>query len=747
MKGKWGRTYTIWLTVFCMAVSMFQPAITVQAENTDSEEMNRTMPVLKGKKALAYVDFDSANGVSSGKDWTYGYDLTDAGEGNDSLTLEEVKTLSTTYSIVFRAKLDIVTTRDRAILSFSPDDLTKTDWKNALSVGIVGANYTSQSGYEDDQRKYMYYEIRQTTVDEEGEETTNELITGGNAYQVTRAADTSGDGEWHTIALVQTGTGFNYYVDGKLLDFVPTVALSGTIGALYTDATTFSARIGRFHYANGGLVKGSFDWFAFYGSALSKQQVLELSNPYDYKAARYDNVQSYRASGGYTYPEKKGYVFAGWYKDEACTEVLNEEAANSAASAWAKFVPEEVLGTKAQISNEYTNTTTQAKCRSIRFVTSVDSLQYAEVGFDISYTLNGRGINVRGASDQVYTKLYAIGAGSGTPLKYTPQDAFCEASGYFKAWTIHNIPGTDYGVEIVATPYWITEDGTTVTGAWAEKTIQMGLLAAELKSSDTLVSSNYNAIMSDIKQPFDSFDTTNWNYTPQGGYTDGKYYYQAFLQSPKEAEKDECLEANNKVCIAKYDMTGVLLQKVFIEEPSLNHANDITYNSRLGCFVICHAKPNRTSISYLDPVTLEVTDTFTIDYEIFSIDYNAAKDEYVVGIAYGQTFRILNSDFYAVSPAFTPTSKTNGYITQGVTCDENFVYFVLFKQNVIVVYDWQGSFVTLIDLESQIPSTGLFTETENISVVGNKIYVGCGKYKLLASNTFYVYELSGFVAK
>jgi hypothetical protein len=44
---------------------------------------------------------------------------------------------------------------------------------------------------------------------------------------------------------------------------------------------------------------------------------------------------------------------------------------------------------------------------------------------------------------------------------------------------------------------------------------------------------------------------------------------------------------------------------------------------------------------------------------------------------------------------------------------------VLYKQNVITVYDWEGNFVTIIEL-----NVGSI-EPENISVVNGEIFVTC----------------------
>ena len=217
---------------------------------------------------------------------------------------------------------------------------------------------------------------------------------------------------------------------------------------------------------------------------------------------------------------------------------------------------------------------------------------------------------------------------------------------------------------------------------------------------------------------------------PQGGYTDGKYYYQAFIVKDTASN-----EANNKVTLVKWDMeTGTAVQEV--TNYVLNHCNDIAYNPKTNRFIVSHNNPNRTKISILDPVTLEILETKTIEYKIYSIDYNETRNEYVVGVSGGQTFRILDENFRSIRGAYQPTRRTTGYTTQGVTCDENFIYFVLHNQNVITVYDWYGHFVTLIKL-----SVGSI-EPENIGIVNEVIYISCGS----ASGKAKVFRVDDLVA-
>ena len=85
----------------------------------------------------------------------------------------------------------------------------------------------------------------------------------------------------------------------------------------------------------------------------------------------------------------------------------------------------------------------------------------------------------------------------------------------------------------------------------------------------------------------------------------------------------------------------------------------------------------------------------------------------------GQSFTILDGELNRISgmKAAKPTARTTGYTTQGVTADENYVYFVLYNQNVITVYDWDFNFVTLIEID-----VGK-VEPENLSIVGNDLYV------------------------
>lgn len=241
-----------------------------------------------------------------------------------------------------------------------------------------------------------------------------------------------------------------------------------------------------------------------------------------------------------------------------------------------------------------------------------------------------------------------------------------------------------------------------------------------MHASDTLVVSSMEEVF--------SYNMPEGASSGQGGCTDGKYYYQAFI----ELTGDD--ELTNKCTIQKIDMeTGEVIKT---SEPiQTNHSNDITYNSKLGCLVVVHNKPCYNCVTYIDPDTLEHIETVPTDYFYVSMDYNASKDKYVAGMAFSQNFRILDSDFNAVTDVLKASSKTKSSTMQGMSSDDEFIYFGLFNPNVISVYDWEGNFVTLI--KTDVPN-----EPENISVIDGEIYItSCRNGR----GTVTVYKLSGFV--
>ncbi len=238
---------------------------------------------------------------------------------------------------------------------------------------------------------------------------------------------------------------------------------------------------------------------------------------------------------------------------------------------------------------------------------------------------------------------------------------------------------------------------------------------AELFASSDTLSANVEHILS-LPSPEAYFNEK------QGGCSDGRYYYQTFMHRDRASneEKNECRIA--KVDIHSGDI--VALSEVF---HTLNHSNDIVYNKNRDLLVVCHNNPHCKRISLVDPHTLTLVQSIDISENIYSIDYNPARDIYVVGRSGGQTLMFLDSEFRPIDGVVHPaTERTRGYTTQGICSDESFVYCVLFDgkrfrrpefQNVITVYDWNGNFVGIIEFDAGM------TEPENLSFIDGELYV------------------------
>lgn len=179
----------------------------------------------------------------------------------------------------------------------------------------------------------------------------------------------------------------------------------------------------------------------------------------------YLDVSKYRSGTTYKAPTESGKVFAGWYTDTKFTTPLGKDV--TTGKAYAKFVPANVLGVKAQISTE---TTKDSPSTDLRFLTSVNDLNYAKIGFKIH--ANGKTVVV--GNNTVY-KTLTVRLGEGVLYKKTPPQVFDSTSTYFKAYVLGNVPNNMFDTEIEVTPYWITLDGTTVYGETAIKRVRDGI--------------------------------------------------------------------------------------------------------------------------------------------------------------------------------------------------------------------------------------------------------------------------------
>ena len=198
----------------------------------------------------------------------------------------------------------------------------------------------------------------------------------------------------------------------------------------------------------------------------------------------YKDISGFRNTDGDKHtapPAKERYVFAGWYSAQTCagSEALSDadivkRIADGDTSAYAKFVSADILSVKAQLKAD-TDSTTEST--TLRFVTTVDCLDYMEVGFTL--VLNGETYEAN--TEKVYRYLYYVGNTSGASMKCTPQE-FHAAAKYFMACNLNKIPADYFKLGTVATPYWVTCDGTRVNSSSETKTVEEGMpLVCETK--------------------------------------------------------------------------------------------------------------------------------------------------------------------------------------------------------------------------------------------------------------------------
>lgn len=134
-----------------------------------------------------------------------------------------------------------------------------------------------------------------------------------------------------------------------------------------------------------------------------------------------------------------GKLFAGWYADADCTQPADLTAVEQDMDVYAKYVSDSYLTVKYNKIGLFRPT-------GVNLITAVDSENFAEVGF----VINGEKVPV---SDYTYRYRLIFTAGSlfgGDVARKAPMVTMDYSFNGAKSVTV--------------APYWVTNDGTTVTG-------------------------------------------------------------------------------------------------------------------------------------------------------------------------------------------------------------------------------------------------------------------------------------------
>lgn len=329
----------------------------------------------------------------------------------------------------------------------------ESDIFNAIMVYGSGSGSTS-TGYEFGIRKNIFRLFRRGN---------NETLCGDNDLnKVSAWFDNYEDGEEQAITLSLTAM-TNTEKNGVTL--ICKATYKGEEKTIFTTTDTSANRI---TCGTAGLrgttVNGTVDNFC----VKSEEDIYDVS--------------LYRNEEAKTYPSKEGKVFAGWYTNENFSKESALSKTATTGWAYAKFVDEDVLSVQAQLDGN-TKAASESEKTRMRFVTTVDCLDYDEVGFIVSTTKKTETYK----STTVYSTLLA----QGLEVPYKPEDISPDSE-YFATMILGGLSATEADLSKVftVTPFWVTADGTTVNGITRDAennpiTIQAGIDANNKNSNSS----------------------------------------------------------------------------------------------------------------------------------------------------------------------------------------------------------------------------------------------------------------------
>ncbi len=198
----------------------------------------------------------------------------------------------------------------------------------------------------------------------------------------------------------------------------------------------------------------------------------------------------------------------------------------------------------------------------------------------------------------------------------------------------------------------------------------------------------------------------------QGGCTDGKYLYMAMINAGHSVGQQEF------AYIHKIDLETMETVMVSDAIPT-DHSNDLTYVPATNEIYVNHCYEFPRINTVIDADTLKVKRQVEFPAGNNSISYSPKRDVFVYAtrtmfrIVDRETMRVPLGYKYNYTPVDTP------YTSQGSCVDDNYIYFVFYKENCIMVYDWNGEFVTKVEIDIKNE------EPENLSIIGDTIYIGC----------------------
>lgn len=161
------------------------------------------------------------------------------------------------------------------------------------------------------------------------------------------------------------------------------------------------------------------------------------------------------------------------------------------------------------------------------------------------------------------------------------------------------------------------------------------------------------------------------------------------------------------------------------------HGNDMCWNSRTNEIIVVHNFPELRTVSVFDADTLKLKYKKKLDIGAYAIDYDPKRNVYYVCETGGRRFARMSADF-EIEEMFS--LDVRGHVRQGMAFHNGRLYMVLYRENVIKVFDTEGNYIETFPLPV---SKG---EPENLVIFDNTFYIAYNKKKYRGG---IIYRLDG----
>lgn len=200
----------------------------------------------------------------------------------------------------------------------------------------------------------------------------------------------------------------------------------------------------------------------------------------------------------------------------------------------------------------------------------------------------------------------------------------------------------------------------------------------------------------------------------EGACSDGAYIFQIMID-PSSTTGTE------KAIIVKIDPNTWKIVATSDQMAELNHANDITYDSRINLLMISNNYPNYTQVSAVRPGSLTYYAGMTIEHPLYSLAFIKINGEsnYYSGISGTYDFGIYDGAFDTIK---TFNGQNNGCTRQSIETDGENIYCLYSDMNCIYKYNKEGDYIGRCYLQDPA-SDGKSYEAEGIFFHNGNMYV------------------------